>query len=188
MHVLRHAAIRLCSQASPVRYTCRHALLSLQCCSGTLVSLCTQKPLKSSADHSVLSDWFSLSEREQRLLAEELGEMQRKLPYWAARRIFPGAAFDDLYATPFPHPIFVSISAGTGRLRQRLHRHCRLCNSRPPLVFGRATLKTARRCASACRTTTTGSGMLLFACLLARPMLLCKCNKFFAGFVRVLRQ
>jgi hypothetical protein len=52
------------------------------------------------------SDWFSFSELEQRLRAEEVGELQRKLPFWVVRRVIPGAAFDDVYGlTPLETPL-----------------------------------------------------------------------------------
>jgi hypothetical protein len=42
-------------------------------------------------------DWFLLSEKEQRLLATEVGELQRRLPFWVVRRLFCGVPFDNFY-------------------------------------------------------------------------------------------
>jgi hypothetical protein len=106
--VLRHAAICLCSQTPAVRCTfLRTSLSHLQLQrTGTLIRDLDPHSFEQatflSADHPFSPDWFSFSEREQRLLTEELGELQRKLPYWAARRVLPGAAFDDIYGPPPP--------------------------------------------------------------------------------------
>jgi hypothetical protein len=44
-----------------------------------------------------VSDWFDLSEREQQQVAVEVGELQRKLPFWVAREVMRGVKFDDVY-------------------------------------------------------------------------------------------
>lgn len=48
-----------------------------------------------------LPDWFRLSESEQRLHAAEVGQLQRKLPFWVVRRVIGGVAFDNIYG-PLP--------------------------------------------------------------------------------------
>jgi hypothetical protein len=37
---------------------------------------------------------------EQRLHAAEVGELQRKLPFWVVRRLLQGVTFDDVYGLP----------------------------------------------------------------------------------------
>jgi hypothetical protein len=51
---------------------------------------------------SFSTEWFNLSEKEQKLHAAQLCDMQRALPFWVALRVMRGVSFDDLYGTLQP--------------------------------------------------------------------------------------